>query len=160
MISRPGIGGHFAAVVIATSALLWCDGTLAVETQAILLRGYLGLFSDGLDRLAQELRARGIKAEVRKHLYWTTTVSDILRERAAGKLGALILMGHSQGGNDAIEIARALEGTGHFSRHFWSCAIVGQPGLFRFFGSVWQGRTASDAPRSLGESSATILVHG
>ena len=43
-----GIGGHFAAVVIATGALLWCDGSLAAETRAILLRGYLGLFSDGL----------------------------------------------------------------------------------------------------------------
>ena len=104
-----GIGAHFAAVVIATGALLWCDGSLAAEARAILLRGYLGLFSDGLDRLAEELRARGINAEVRKHLYWTTAVSDILRERAAGKFGALILMGHSQGGNDAIEIARALE---------------------------------------------------
>jgi hypothetical protein len=69
MTSRVGVGGHFAAVVIATSVLLWCDGTFAAETQAILLRGYLGLFSDGLDRLAQGLRARGIKAEVRKHLY-------------------------------------------------------------------------------------------
>jgi hypothetical protein len=109
MTSRPRIGGRFAAVLIATGALLWCDGTLAAETHAILLRGYLGLFSDGLDRLAQELRARGINAEVPKHLYWTTTVSDILRERAAGKVRALVLMGHSQGGNDAIEIARALE---------------------------------------------------
>ena len=109
MTSRVRVGRHFPAVVIATGVLLWCDGTLATETHAILLRGYLGLFSDGLDRLAQELRARGINAEVRKHLYWTTTVSDILRERAAGKVGALILLGHSQGGNDAIEIARGLE---------------------------------------------------
>jgi hypothetical protein len=109
MIRRLGTGGRFAAVVIATGPLLWCDDTLAAQTQAILLWGYLGLFSDGLDRLAQELTARGINAEVRKHLYWTTAVSDILRERAAGKVGALILIGHSQGGNDAIEIARALE---------------------------------------------------
>jgi hypothetical protein len=28
MTSRPGTGGHFAAVVIATGVLLWCDGTL------------------------------------------------------------------------------------------------------------------------------------
>jgi hypothetical protein len=27
--SRHGIGGHFAAVVIATGVLLWGDGTLA-----------------------------------------------------------------------------------------------------------------------------------
>ena len=109
-ISRKlGIDSHLAAVGIATAVLLWCNGSLAADTRAILLRGYLGLFSGGLDRLAEELRARGINAEVRRHLYWTTAVSDILRERAAGKLGALILMGHSQGGNDAIEIARALE---------------------------------------------------
>jgi pimeloyl-ACP methyl ester carboxylesterase len=63
----------------------------------------------GLDRLADELRARGIKAEVRRHLYWTTAVSDILRGRAEGNIGPLILVGHSQGGNDAIEIARALQ---------------------------------------------------
>jgi hypothetical protein len=58
MIRKLGIGGGFAAVVIATGGLLWCDGSLAAE---ILLRGYLGLFSDGLDRLAQELRARGMR---------------------------------------------------------------------------------------------------
>jgi hypothetical protein len=63
----------------------------------------------GLDRLADELRARGIKAEVRRHLYWTTAVSEILRDRAEGKIDPLILVGHSQGGNDSIEIARALQ---------------------------------------------------
>jgi alpha-beta hydrolase superfamily lysophospholipase len=94
---------------IAAIALFWSNAAHAGETRAILLRGYLGLFSGGLDTLADELRARGINAEVRKHLYWTTTVTDILRERAAGRLGTLILIGHSQGGNDAIEIARALE---------------------------------------------------
>jgi len=90
-------------------ALLWCDGALAAEPRVLLLRGWLNLFSAGLDRLADELRARGIKAEVRRHLYWTTAVSDILRDRAAGNVGPLILVGHSQGGNDAIEIARALQ---------------------------------------------------
>ena len=104
-----GIGGRWAAVAVVAAALLRCDGAVAAETRAILLRGYLGLFSGGLDRLADELRTRGINVDVRKHLYWTTVVSDILRERAAGKIGTLILIGHSQGGNDAIEIARGLE---------------------------------------------------
>jgi hypothetical protein len=98
--------GWIGAAVIAVCC---CDVAFAAETRAILLRGYLGLFSGGLDKLANELKARGINTEVRKHLYWTTAVSDILRERAAGKVGTLILIGHSQGGNDAIEIARGLE---------------------------------------------------
>jgi hypothetical protein len=95
--------------VVAAIALLWCNGAVAAETRAILLRGWLGVFSGGLDKLADELRAQGVHSEVRKHLYWTTTVTDILRDRAAGKIGMLILIGHSQGGNDAIEIAHALE---------------------------------------------------
>ena len=72
---------------IMAVALLWCDGALAAEPRVLLLRGWLNLFSAGLDRLADELRARGIKAEVRRHLYWTTAVSDILRDRAAGNVG-------------------------------------------------------------------------
>jgi pimeloyl-ACP methyl ester carboxylesterase len=111
--SRIGRGGSRTGSrwlsAIAAVALLWCNGARAAETRAILLRGYLGLFSGGLDKLADELRAKGINAEVRKHLYWTTAVTDILRERAAGRVDRLILIGHSQGGNDAIEIARALE---------------------------------------------------
>jgi hypothetical protein len=90
-------------------ALLGCNGALAAEPRVLLLRGWLSVFSGGLDHLADELKARGINAEVRRHLYWTTAVSEILRDRAAGKTGPLILVGHSQGGNDAIEIARALQ---------------------------------------------------
>ncbi len=96
--------GAFMAV-----ALLWGNSALAAEPRVLLLRGWLSVFSGGLDHLGDELRARGINAEVRKHLYWTTAVSEILRDRAAGKIGPLILVGHSQGGNDAIEIARALQ---------------------------------------------------
>jgi len=110
--ARDQFGSRTAAWWIGTLmavALLWCDGALAAEPRVLLLRGWLNLFSAGLDHLADELRARGIKAEVRRHLYWTTAVSDILRDRAAGNIGPLILVGHSQGGNDAIEIARALQ---------------------------------------------------
>jgi hypothetical protein len=109
MTRRSRFGLRCATAGAIAVALLWSDCARAAETRAILLRGWLAVFSGGLDKLADELRARGINAEVRKHLYWTTTVSDILRERAAGKVGMLILIGHSQGGNDAIEIARALE---------------------------------------------------
>ena len=36
-------------------------------------------------------------------------MSKIVQEKAAGKLGALVLVGHSQGGINAIEMARTLE---------------------------------------------------
>lgn len=99
---------RWVGAVIAT-ALLWSNGALAGEPKVILLRGWFGVFSTGLDSLADELKAKGINAEVAGHLAWTKAVSDILQARAAGKTGALILVGHSQGANNVIDMARALE---------------------------------------------------
>ena len=100
----------FAAQSLAVAvALLWCNGALAAETQVLLLRGWFGVFSTGMDGLAAELKAKGIKTEVAGHLYWSTAVKEILKERAAGKTRALVLVGHSQGANNVIDMARALE---------------------------------------------------
>jgi hypothetical protein len=90
-------------------ALLWCNCALAGEPRVLLLRGWFGVFSTGLDSLADELKAKGIKAEVAGHLYWTTAVSKILRERTGGNTGPIVLVGHSQGANNVIDMARSLE---------------------------------------------------
>jgi hypothetical protein len=101
---------HCAARSLAVVlALLWCNGAVAAETQVLLLRGWFGVFSTGMDGLAAELKAKGIKAEVAGHLHWSTAVKEILKERAAGKTSALVLVGHSQGANNVIDMARSLE---------------------------------------------------
>ena len=89
-------------------ALLWSGTAFAAQPKVVLLRGWFGVFSTGLDSLADELKAKGVHAQVAGHLSWKTVVSDILRERAAGKTGPLVLMGHSQGANNVIDMARAL----------------------------------------------------
>jgi hypothetical protein len=103
-----GAGATWVGAVM-TVALLWCHCAFAGEPRVLFLRGWFGVFSTGLDSVADDLRAKGIKAEVAGHLYWKTAVSDILRERATGKIGPLILVGHSQGANNVIDIARSLE---------------------------------------------------
>jgi pimeloyl-ACP methyl ester carboxylesterase len=99
--------GLFGVLCVAI-ALVWSSATKA-ETRVYLLRGWFGVFSTGLDSLADELKSKGINAEVAGHLYWSTAVSDILRERAAGKVRPIVLIGHSQGANNVIDIARALQ---------------------------------------------------
>ena len=103
--SRAGM--RWAGAIVAT-AVLWGNCALAGEPKVILLRGWFGVFSTGLDSLADELKAKGIKAEVAGHLYWTKAVSEILEDRAAGKTGPIVLVGHSQGANNVIDMARAL----------------------------------------------------
>jgi hypothetical protein len=88
--------------------LLFCTAACA-ETQVYLLRGWFGVFSAGMDALADELQGKGIKADAIGHLAWRATVTKIASERAAGKTGPLVLVGHSQGANNVIEMARELE---------------------------------------------------
>jgi hypothetical protein len=89
-------------------ALLWSSATKA-ETRAYLLRGWFGVFSTGLDSLAAELKSKGIKAETVGHLAWKTTVANIIKDHASGKSGPLVLVGHSQGANNVIDMARLLQ---------------------------------------------------
>src|SRR6516165_1473285 len=88
--------------------LLWSSATKA-ETRVYLLRGWFGVFSTGLDTVATELRSKGIKAETVGHLAWKTTVSNIVKDHAAGESGPLVLVGHSQGANNVIDMARLLQ---------------------------------------------------
>ena len=81
----------------------------AGTARVILLRGWFGVFSTGLDSLTDELKGLGINAEVAGHLSWQNELAEILRERADGRTGPLILVGHSQGANNVIDMARALE---------------------------------------------------
>jgi hypothetical protein len=104
--SRLRLGANCLAVAIA---LLWCNCAFAAEPRVLLLRGWFGVFSTGMDSLASELKAKGIKAEVAGHVYWSTAVKDIVKERAAGNTGPLVLVGHSQGANNVIDMARSLE---------------------------------------------------
>jgi surfactin synthase thioesterase subunit len=94
---------------MACVVLLWCSCAQAADTQAYLLRGWFGVFSTGMDELAEELRAQGIKADAVGHTSWQSTLSRIVRDKASGSLGALVLVGHSQGAINAIEIARGLK---------------------------------------------------
>jgi hypothetical protein len=79
------------------------------ETRVYLLRGWFGVFSTGMDQIAEDLRAKGIKAEAIGHLEWKAAAAKIAGDRAAGATGPLVLIGHSQGGNNVIDIARELE---------------------------------------------------
>ncbi len=81
---------------IAVILVLYCSPARA-DTRVLLLRGWFGVFSTGLDAIADALKAKGIRAEVAGHLQWKTAADEIRRERAQGKTDAIVLVGHSQG---------------------------------------------------------------
>lgn len=89
---------------------LLCGSPAYADVHVILLRGWFGVFSTGLDKIADQLNAaKGVHAEVSGHLAWRAAAEGIVRERAAGKTDPIVLIGHSQGGNNVIDMARLLE---------------------------------------------------
>lgn len=95
--------------ILSIAVSLFSSSATKAETRVYLLRGWFGVFSTGLDSLAAELRSKGIKAETVGHLAWKTTVANIIKDHAVGKSGPLVLVGHSQGANNVIDIARLLQ---------------------------------------------------
>jgi hypothetical protein len=106
---RCNAGAGCIAAILAIVVLFVSTPGFAAEPRVLFLRGWFGVFSTGLDTLADQLKAKGIKAEVAGHLHWDAAVTDIVRARAAGDTGPLVLVGHSAGANNVIDMARALE---------------------------------------------------
>jgi hypothetical protein len=105
-----GLNARAMVAVLAIAAgLLFAGAAKAAETKVYLFRGWFGIFSTGLDSMADDLRNKGIRAETLGHLAWRSTVSEIVQERASGKPSKIVLVGHSQGANNVIDMARMLE---------------------------------------------------
>lgn len=74
-----------------------------------LLRGWLGVFSSGMDELAHTFRARGINAEVYSHTAWSALADAIIDDyNRSTRREPIILIGHSYGADDIIPLARRL----------------------------------------------------
>ena len=94
--------------LLAAVALLWLNAARA-DTEVYLLRGWFNVFSTGMDTIAEQLKSKGIRAETMGHLAWRSAVEKIVKERESGQTSRLVLIGHSQGANNVIDMAKELE---------------------------------------------------
>ena len=75
-----------------------------------LIRGLIGLFSVGIDRLGEEINAAGIHAQVFQEIQDPNMATAMIATYGtADHREPLILIGHSVGAEDVITIARKLQ---------------------------------------------------
>jgi hypothetical protein len=79
-----------------------------MPTKVYLLRGFLNVFSLGMDGLATKLQADGISATVTNHADADIVTSRIVSAYNAGDRGPVVLIGHSLGADAIVEMADAL----------------------------------------------------
>lgn len=76
---------------------------------AYLLRGFIGVFSTGIDNLGGEINQSGVRAVVFQDDQWSTLAGMIRKKYAnAPQSEPLVLIGHSYGADDVVRIAREL----------------------------------------------------
>lgn len=77
-----------------------------------LLRGLADVFSLGMNKLARELRQRGVDAVVTNHIKGVEIAGELAREyRTDKKMLPIIIVGHSLGGNKALIMSQQLAGS-------------------------------------------------
>ncbi|MGC4032330.1 MAG: AcvB/VirJ family lysyl-phosphatidylglycerol hydrolase [Tepidisphaeraceae bacterium] len=78
--------------------------------QAYLFRGFIGIFSTGMNSLGDELTAQGVTANVFQADQWAT-VADTIADRYQNKNNAepIVLVGHSYGADNIVRIAQRLK---------------------------------------------------
>jgi thioesterase domain-containing protein len=73
-----------------------------------LLRGFLNVFSLGMDQLASELRQRGIEAVVANHTLAGVYASEAIRDCQAGLIRSIAIVGDSLGATAGVGMAEQL----------------------------------------------------
>jgi esterase/lipase len=76
-----------------------------------LLRGFAGIFSTGLDNLAEQLNRQGYHATVHSYTDEPALAAEAAREQKSGK-GPIIIIGHSFGAEAAATMAQDMKAQG------------------------------------------------
>ncbi len=75
-----------------------------------LLRGFIGIWSTGIDKLGEEINKEGIRANVYRCEQWEELTETILKKYKDQKVyEPLVIIGHSWGADHALDMAHKLE---------------------------------------------------
>jgi hypothetical protein len=84
------------------------QASAASAPQVYLMRGFLNVFSLGMDSLAAELRGVGISATVASYASWQEVAREIADNYKAGRRGPIVLVGHSFGADAVMDMGQYL----------------------------------------------------
>lgn len=73
-----------------------------------LLRGLFNVFSIGMDGIRTKLKQRGINATIHTHLVWESLAREAIQDYRRGRVGTIVIMGHSAGAINAVDMANTI----------------------------------------------------
>jgi len=80
--------------------------------KVFLLRGFTNVLSPGIDQLAEELKEKNIETEVANHAFALPLASEAIEDCKSGRVGTIVLVGHSFGATGALMMAERMRQAG------------------------------------------------
>lgn len=77
-----------------------------------LFRGFTNVLSPGIDQLADDLRKRNISTTIANHAFATSVASEAIGDCRSGRVGTIVVIGHSFGATAALMMAERLRQAG------------------------------------------------
>jgi hypothetical protein len=112
-ISRFAIKCLLVAVMAASA---WSAAGAAagpgMHKKVYLLRGLTNVLSPGLDQLNEDLRRRNVDVTIANHAFSDSLASEAIEGCKSGRIGSIVLVGHSLGGSAAVSMAEQLQRAG------------------------------------------------
>jgi pimeloyl-ACP methyl ester carboxylesterase len=97
---------------VGTSFAAPSSAAPASHEKVYLLRGFMNVFSLGMDQLASELERRGVSATVGNHLVSSSFASDAIQACKSGQINSIVIIGHSLGASAAVSMAEEMQKAG------------------------------------------------
>ena len=77
-------------------------------THVYLLRGFMNVFSYGIDELGEKLQRRGINATLHNYTDGPELAAAAIQDYKSGRARTIVIIGHSMGAGAAVEMAEDL----------------------------------------------------
>ncbi|MCB1461691.1 MAG: hypothetical protein KDJ90_04500 [Nitratireductor sp.] len=85
----------------------------ANAAEVYFIRGFMNVFSRGMDQMTAQLKARGVNAKSLSNGQWSSVASDIIKRYRQGRASCpIVIAGHSVGGQEAPKFADTLAKAG------------------------------------------------
>ena len=110
---RPVTSAIRATVIAAILSTTSLTVSPAVAEEVYMIRGFLNVFSNGMNQMTKQLRARGIRATAISNGDWRGIAQKIIRRSKQKKVSyPIVIVGHSLGGVEAPDFANTLGAAG------------------------------------------------
>ena len=103
---KKSMRNSFAAVILGVSTIAT---TPAMSEEVYMIRGFLNVFSDGINQMTRKLKSKGIRAKAISNGNWSSIAEDIIKRSKQKKVSyPIVIVGHSLGGVEAARFANTL----------------------------------------------------